>query len=146
MDWLAGQTTTHWQTQAAGIGPIAPVMAHGQIIITNANKYMHTTKELKLIEKYNIEGTPGHLTAGCKAYDGTGCNLASGDCLATHYPGKFQRLLAMTDRLEYLRQQIRNENISYSEVSELELLGMAGIIDKNDMELLEAAGVPEFKD
>jgi len=44
-------------------------------------------------------------------------------------------------KLEYLRKQIRKENISYGEIAELESL--AKYIDKSDVELLEWAGVPE---
>lgn len=46
------------------------------------------------------------------------------------------------ERLEYLRQQLRNENISTDELVELQSL--VTYIDKGDVELLEAAGVPEF--
>lgn len=46
-------------------------------------------------------------------------------------------------RLEYLRQQLRNENISYGELVELQSL--ASSIEPGDVELLEATGVPEFK-
>lgn len=46
------------------------------------------------------------------------------------------------DRLEYLRTQIRNENISMGEL--IELQGLANEIDPGDVELLEWAGVPEF--
>ena len=45
------------------------------------------------------------------------------------------------NRLEYLRNELRNERIIYAELSELESLSK--YIDKNDVELLEAAGVPE---
>lgn len=45
-------------------------------------------------------------------------------------------------RLEYLRGELRAERISMSEL--LELQGLAGHIDSSDVELLEAAGVPEF--
>ena len=48
----------------------------------------------------------------------------------------------ITRRLEYLRGELRAERISYSELAELESL--APYIDKDDVELLEAAGVPEF--
>ena len=47
-------------------------------------------------------------------------------------------------RLEYLRGEIRAERISYGELAELESL--AGEIEPGDVELLEAAGVPEFKE
>lgn len=44
-------------------------------------------------------------------------------------------------RLEYLREELRQERISYGELAELQSL--AEHIDPNDVELLEAAGVPE---
>jgi len=44
-------------------------------------------------------------------------------------------------RLEYLRQELEAERISYGELAELQSL--ADHIDKNDVQLLEAAGVPE---
>ncbi len=44
-------------------------------------------------------------------------------------------------RLEYLRKELREERISYGELVELQSL--APYIDKGDVELLEAAGVPE---
>ncbi len=44
-------------------------------------------------------------------------------------------------RLEYLREQIKNENISYSEIVELQNLSQ--YIDKNDVELLQWAGGSE---
>lgn len=46
------------------------------------------------------------------------------------------------ERLEYLRWGLRNGTISYSELYELQSL--AEYIDPGDVELLEAAGVPEF--
>ena len=44
-------------------------------------------------------------------------------------------------RLEKLRESVRKENISYEELAELQSL--AGNIDKNDVELLEWAGIKE---
>ena len=44
-------------------------------------------------------------------------------------------------RLEYLRNELRAERISYGELAELQSL--IPYIDKGDVELLEAAGVPE---
>lgn len=44
-------------------------------------------------------------------------------------------------RLNYLRKQIRHENISYGEIAELQSL--ASYIDNNDVELLQWAGVKE---
>ena len=46
-------------------------------------------------------------------------------------------------RLEELRIELRAERISYGELIELQEL--IPFIDPNDVELLEAAGVPEFK-
>lgn len=46
-------------------------------------------------------------------------------------------------RLEYLRGELRAERISYGELSELQSL--VAYIDPGDVELLEAAGVPEGK-
>ena len=45
------------------------------------------------------------------------------------------------DRLEYLRGELRAERMSYGELAELQ--GLAESIDPSDVELLEAAGVPE---
>jgi hypothetical protein len=47
-------------------------------------------------------------------------------------------------RLEELREELRSETISYGELFELQSL--VEYIDKDDVELLEAAGVPEFDD
>jgi len=44
-------------------------------------------------------------------------------------------------RLAYLKKQIKNENISYGEIAELQ--GLSEYIDKGDVELLEWAGVKE---
>lgn len=49
----------------------------------------------------------------------------------------------MKERLEYLRQELRAETISLGEL--IELQSLSEHIDKNDVELLEAAGVEEFK-
>lgn len=46
-------------------------------------------------------------------------------------------------RLEELRTELRAERISYDEL--IELQGLAEHIDPSDVELLEAAGVPEHK-
>lgn len=48
------------------------------------------------------------------------------------------------ERLEYLRGELKAERISYDEIAELQSL--TKYIDKDDVELLEAAGVPEFKE
>lgn len=48
------------------------------------------------------------------------------------------------ERLEELREIVRSESISYGELAELQ--GLAEHIDHDDVELLEAAGVPEHAD
>jgi len=47
----------------------------------------------------------------------------------------------VTQRLEYLRQELRENSISYDEL--VELTELAVYIDPSDVELLEAAGVSE---
>lgn len=59
------------------------------------------------------------------------------------YLDGYQRTRIM-ERLEYLRGQLRAEQISYGELCELQCL--ADYIDPGDVELLEAAGVPGHKD
>jgi len=44
-------------------------------------------------------------------------------------------------RLEEIRQELRKECISYGELAELQ--NLIDYIDPDDVELLEAAGVPE---
>ncbi len=47
----------------------------------------------------------------------------------------------ITARLEQIRESLHAENISYGELAELQSL--IEYIDPGDVELLEAAGVPE---
>lgn len=47
-------------------------------------------------------------------------------------------------RLEELREALRAQNISWGELADLQ--GLAEFIPADDVELLEAAGVPEFVD
>jgi hypothetical protein len=48
------------------------------------------------------------------------------------------------ERLEELRAELRAERISYGELAELQ--DLAEHIEPGDVELLEAAGVPEFEE
>lgn len=50
--------------------------------------------------------------------------------------------MSINERLEYLRAELRAERISYGELAELQ--GLTEYIDPSDVELLEAAGVPEW--
>lgn len=49
----------------------------------------------------------------------------------------------MKKRLEEIREEIRSERVSIGEL--IELKSLIEFIDKDDVELLEWAGVPEFK-
>ena len=49
----------------------------------------------------------------------------------------------MKQRLEEIREEIRNERVSIGEL--IELRSLVDYIEKDDVELLEWAGVPEFK-
>ena len=51
------------------------------------------------------------------------------------------RRIAINERLEYLRDEIRAERISYGEI--LELQSLAEYIDNGDVELREWAGIKE---
>lgn len=51
---------------------------------------------------------------------------------------------AIKARLEYLRQELRAERLSYGDIAELQSL--VRHIDKGDVELLEAAGVAEHEE
>lgn len=53
-----------------------------------------------------------------------------------------EKLVEIKNRLEELRTELRAERISIGELNELQSL--AKYIDSSDVELLEAAGVPEF--
>jgi len=55
----------------------------------------------------------------------------------------YNKMKDIKKRLEYLRQELRKERISYGELIELESL--KEYIHPCDVELLEAAGVPENK-
>ena len=55
---------------------------------------------------------------------------------------KTPELKAIKKRLEYLRGELKAERVSYGELAELQSL--ADYIEPGDVELLEAAGVPEF--
>lgn len=65
------------------------------------------------------------------------------EALATHGEalGLWSSDLEVKQRLEYLRSQLDAERISYGELAELQ--GLADHIEPGDVQLLEAAGVPE---
>jgi hypothetical protein len=50
----------------------------------------------------------------------------------------------LKERLEYLRQELEAERISWGEL--LELQELAPYIEAGDVQLLEAAGVPETQE
>ncbi len=57
---------------------------------------------------------------------------------------KAKQAKQIKQRLEYLRSEIRSERISYEELAQLQSL--IPYIEPGDVELLEAAGVPEFSE
>ena len=69
------------------------------------------------------------------SYRGTMCCYC-GEVESLHKPASDVKA-----RLEYLRGELRAESISWGELAELESL--APYIANDDVELLEAAGVPE---
>ncbi len=50
---------------------------------------------------------------------------------------------SVANRLEYLRGELRAERLSYGDLAELQALGQEGRIPADDLELREAAGLPE---
>ena len=58
--------------------------------------------------------------------------------------GSVETPLKIKRRLEAIRKSIQNENVSYRELAELQSLSQ--YIDSNDIELRQAAGIPEFED
>lgn len=86
--------------------------------IENGNTYMIDTVDAHTLEELKVEIREYHL---CK-HNGYGERIAR-------------------RRLEELRTALQSENISYSELAELWKLHE--YIDAGDVELLEAAGVPE---
>lgn len=104
------------------------------------------------------DGKPADLAAWARGELGSGCfhndrtaqwgqvmlpvdalKVHEADDVASAYVLAHQAMAAR-DRLEYLRSQIRAEQISYGEIAELQ--GLVEYIDKGDVELLEWAGVP----
>lgn len=59
-------------------------------------------------------------------------------------PADFYAEETPQQRLEELRKELRAEGISYAEA--IELQNLAPYIDKHDVELREAAGLPEFEE
>lgn len=55
-------------------------------------------------------------------------------------------IVPLFERLEYLRQELDAERISYEELGELQELGELGLIPEEDTQLREAAGLPEFEE
>jgi hypothetical protein len=64
--------------------------------------------------------------------------------VGTTEPSLFDNIDAKKERLEEIREELNNESISYGELVELEEL--VEYIEEDDVQLLEAAGVPEFEE
>jgi len=78
--------------------------------------------------------------------DGRGLVVEDDDLVVSSMAkgGGVEKSKEIKKRLEYIRKELRAERISYGELAELQSL--AKHIDPSDVELLEAAGVPEFPD
>lgn len=97
-------------------------------------------------EMYDTDFTVTHVLSGVSVAVGESSVTIPMDIL-TALIGEFLRAGAVVKseqalRLEELRTILRDESLSYGELAELEHL--ASFIDEGDVELLEAAGVPEF--
>jgi hypothetical protein len=64
--------------------------------------------------------------------------------VGTTEPSLFDDVDAKKERLEEIRTELDNETVSYGELTELQ--DLAEFIEEGDVQLLEAAGVPEFDD
>jgi hypothetical protein len=62
--------------------------------------------------------------------------------VGTTEPSLFEDIDAKKERLEEIRTELDNETMSYGELTELQ--NLAEFIEEGDVQLLEAAGVPEF--
>jgi hypothetical protein len=56
-----------------------------------------------------------------------------------------ERWLEAKMRLQDIRESIKNESVSYGELTELEGLAKQGYVEKDDVLLMQWAGVPESK-
>jgi hypothetical protein len=76
---------------------------------------------------------------------GTGNLLVPGDTVSSYYTDCPCKVCVgdASERLEYLRGELRAERISYGELAELQGLADEGKIPADDLEMLEAAGAPE---
>jgi hypothetical protein len=62
--------------------------------------------------------------------------------VGTTEPSLFEDIDAKKERLEEIRTELDNETMSYGELAELQ--DLSEFIEEGDVQLLEAAGVPEF--
>lgn len=63
--------------------------------------------------------------------------------VGTTEPSLFADIESKKERLEEIREELDNESVSYGELAELQEL--TEFIEEGDVQLLEAAGVPEFE-
>ena len=98
-----------------------------------------------------IEELDAHLSAGGQPPEAwrEGPDAPSDDPYCAQHGQRFDSSIGCpgcigtpAERLEYLRRELRAERISYGELAELQ--DLAPHIEPGDVELLEAAGVPEF--
>lgn len=101
---------------------------------------------IKTIANYKIELVDTGTFCNVRIYEPAATMFTSGgsfDNVETAEKWATEKVIkAIKQRLEELRKELRAERISTGEL--LELQSLSKYIDKGDVELLEAAGVPEF--
>jgi hypothetical protein len=107
--------------------------AKRDIALDKTRKALHGGKRTSVSGKTYYENRPNRSDVDRRV------KLKDGDVVG----GAVGSEAEIQKRLEYLRKELRAERISYGEL--LELQSLAKHIKPNDVELLEAAGVPEYK-
>ena len=77
----------------------------------------------------------------------TGAEVKNGNGIVKHFVFTlvgWQQIKSPHKELEYIRQELRAERVSYNELLRLQTL--SSFISDGDVELLEAAGIPEFEE
>ena len=117
----------------------------GSSIMKKGGKLIGKQRNLDLNKNGKLDSEDFKMIRGNKKANGGLANVPesfpSNDAVSYKTGGKVGNK-TIEKRLEQLRKELRAERISYGELAELQSL--AKYIDKNDVELLEAAGVPEF--
>jgi hypothetical protein len=98
---------------------------------------------------FTVEGHTAQMTGAfwfIVTEDNNGVKVDGTDFYFDHEDATLEaeRRNGIQQRLEYLRGELQAERISQGEL--IELQGLAEHIEPGDVELLEAAGIPEFEE